>query len=74
MMREIVFYIAFNFHPYQIGKRYTLWHVANSGLPGRVILLVDFHQSALIADVNAVALQQSLSHLEASAVYPSRSR
>ncbi len=24
MMREIVFYIAFNFHPYQIGKRYIL--------------------------------------------------
>ncbi len=23
MMREIVFYIAFNFHPYQIGKRYS---------------------------------------------------
>jgi hypothetical protein len=22
-MREIVFYIVFNFHPYQIGKRYT---------------------------------------------------
>ena len=44
---------------------YTLWYVANSGLPGREIWLPNFHKSALIADVEADTLQQSLENLEA---------
>ena len=42
---------------------YTLWYVANSGLPGRVILRSEFQKSALIAKLEIDALQQSLDNL-----------
>ena len=42
---------------------YTLWDVANSGLPGRVVSRPTFQKSALIAKLETDALQQSLDHL-----------
>jgi len=43
---------------------YALWDWANSGLPGRVILLADLYKSAVLANVEADAIQQSLGNLE----------
>jgi hypothetical protein len=44
---------------------HALWDVGNSGLPGRTVQLADFYQSALLAEIEAKALQQSLANLEA---------
>ncbi|MDM8567902.1 hypothetical protein QUF50_00010 [Thiotrichales bacterium HSG1] len=42
---------------------YTLYYIGESGLPGRAILLENFHKSKLLKDVDADKLQQSLQNL-----------